>query len=109
MILGLLANVAGYTTSKAVLKTLTKEVVTNSTVVDKVLIPAGTFIISCMVGDACSNYAEKQVEEAKNTIAGVKEIGKAMREAKAEVNEEPETHNVFDDAESEEVDENGEG
>lgn len=106
MILGLLANVAGYATSKAVLKKLTKEALTNSTVVDKVLIPAGTFIISCMVGDACSNYAEKQVEEAKNAIAEVKEIGKAMREAK-ESSEEPETHNVFE--QSEEVDENGEG
>lgn len=91
MILGVIANIAGYATGKAVMKTLTKEVVTNANVVDKVLIPVGSFIISCMVGDACQKYTESQIKEAKETVA---EVAEKIQEVK---NKKDEPKDDFDD------------
>lgn len=80
MILGAIANIAGYATSAKVIKGLTT-CLESKTVVDKVLIPVGTFIISSMIGDACQEYAEKKVNEVKETVDAIKNIRDAVKES----------------------------
>jgi hypothetical protein len=104
MISGILAGLAA---SKYVSDTLTtiSHINKASKFMSKVVYPLGIFAISSAVGNAAGKAVQEEVDSIKDTVAGVKEIGKAMREAK-ESSEEPETHNVFE--QSEEVDENGE-
>lgn len=105
MISGILAGLAA---SKYVSDTLTtiSHINKASKFMSKVVYPLGIFAISSAVGNAAGKAVQEEVDSAKDTITGIKEIGKVMREAK-ESSEEPETHNVFE--QSEEVDENGEG
>lgn len=104
MISGILAGLAA---SKYVSDTLTtiSQINKASKFVQKVVYPLGIFAISSAVGNAAGKAVQEEVDSVKDTITGIKEIGKAMREAK-EAEEEPETHNVFE--QGEEVDENGE-
>lgn len=101
--------IAGLAAGKYVSDTLTtlSQINKASKFMSKVVYPLGIFAISSAVGNAAGKAVQEEVNSVKDTIAGAKELGKAMREAKADVKEEPETHNVFE--ESEEVDENGEG
>ena len=80
MILGAIANIAGYATSAKVIKGLTTCLESKS-VVDKVLIPVGTFIISSMIGDACQEYTEKKVNEVKETVDAIKNIRDTVKES----------------------------
>lgn len=80
MILGAIANIAGYATSAKVIKGLTT-CLESKTVVDKVLIPVGTFIISSIIGDACQEYTEKKVNEVKETVDAIKNIRDAVKES----------------------------
>lgn len=104
MISGILAGLAA---SKYVSDTLTtiSQINKASKFVQKVVYPLGIFAISSAVGNAAGKAVQEEVDSIKDTVAGVKEIGKAMRKSKEA--EEPETHNVFE--QSEEVDDNGEG
>lgn len=102
--------IAGLAASKYVSDTLTtlSQINKASKFMSKVVYPLGIFAISSAVGSAAAKEVNEQVQGIKDTVNGFKEAGKQIREAKEGMNEEI-THNVFDDSESEEVDENGEG
>lgn len=103
--------IAGLAASKYVSDTLTtlSQINKASKFVQKVVYPIGIFAISSAVGSAAAKEVNEQAQELKDTVNGFKEAGKQFREAKEKAMSEEITHNVFDDAVDEEVDENGEG
>jgi hypothetical protein len=83
-------------------------------IIDKVMIPVGTYFVASYVGDKVEEHAEKKIEEFKDAVNGIKELGKLRRElAEAVSNDvccDSVVHNVFEDQdveETEEVTDNG--
>lgn len=113
MILGTLADVCAYTTSRQFIKGSVK--LTGNALTDKFIIPIGTFIISSMVGYEAEKYVNEQVEETKKIVKAVKEtIDERKMSVQEEVSEKEQEENkvvitnVFDNADKED-EENGEG
>lgn len=86
MIIGMFANFAGYECAMSCIKGVA--VKRGVKIIDKVLIPAGAFIIASMVGDKCQEYTEARVEEVKSVVDDIRNARK-----------EPE----FDDSDAEEI------
>ena len=106
MIIGILANFAGYECAMSCMRGVA--VKRGVKIIDKVLIPAGAFIIASMIGDECQSYTEKQIEKAseqiKTAIAKTKDVSIDVDEVEEVIN------NVFEnkkDGHVVERDENG--
>ena len=104
MVIGFLANLAGYEAAMSCIRGVA--VKRGIKIVDKLLIPAGAVIISSMIGDKCQEYTEEKVEEVKSTVAEIKNIRGTVSDIKTsdDVCEEV-VNNVF--GKVTEYDENG--
>ena len=83
-------------------------------IIDKVMIPVGTYFVASYVGDKVEEHAEKKIEDFKDAVNGIKELGKLKRElvkSSADATADTIFHNVFEDQdiveETEEVTGNG--
>ena len=80
-------------------------------IIDKVMIPVGTYFVASYVGDKVEEHAEKKIEDFKDAVNGIKELGKLKRElAEAAMssdvtNSDNVIHNVFEDQDVEETEE----
>jgi len=112
--LGLAVNLCSTASVSHALKAF-GSVSSGSKFMDKVVIPIGTFCVSCYVGDKVGEHVDKQISNAKENFETIKELGKLKRElaeavVSSDVYSNSVVHNVFEDQdieETEEVAENG--
>ena len=112
--LGLAVNLCSTASVNHALKVL-GSVSSGSKFMDKVIIPIGTFCVSCYVGDKVGEHVDKQIDSAKENFETLKELRKMTKSYDAQFGEDDNRsdqifHNVFDDksqTEAEEVDANG--
>ena len=111
--LGLAVNLCSTASVSHALKVL-GSVSSGSKFMDKVVIPIGTFCVSCYVGDKVGEHVDKQISNAKENFETIKELGKLKRElvkSSADATADTIFHNVFEDQdiveETEEVTDNG--
>lgn len=113
-LLGLAVNLCSTASVSHALKVL-GSVSSGSKFMDKVIIPIGTFCVSCYVGDKVSEHVDKKIDEAKDNFETIKELRKMTKAYDAQFgngedvkeNDERVTHNVFEENANEEVNANG--
>lgn len=111
--LGLAVNLCSTASVSHALKVL-GSVSSGSKFMDKVVIPIGTFCVSCYVGDKVGEHVDKQISNAKENFETIKELGKLKRELADAVSSDvccdTVVHNIFEDQDvenDEEVSGNG--
>lgn len=112
-LLGLAVNLCSTASVNHALKVL-GSVSSGSKFMDKVVIPIGTFCVSCYVGDKVSEHVDKQIADAKENLETIKELRKMTKAYDAQFgkcedikeNDEKVIHNVFEESANEEVNEN---
>jgi len=112
-LLGLAVNLCSTASVSHALKVL-GSVSSGSKFMDKVVIPIGTFCVSCYVGDKVAEHVDKQIADAKENLETIKELRKMTKAYDAQfgkcedvkVNDETVIHNVFEESANEEVNEN---
>lgn len=112
--LGLAVNLCSTASVSHALKVL-GSVSSGSKFMDKVVIPIGTFCVSCYVGDKVGEHVDKQISNAKENFETIKELRKMTKAYDAqfgngENNADKIFHNVFEDQDvenDEEVTDNG--
>lgn len=104
--LGLAVNLCSTASVSHALKVL-GSVSSGSKFMDKVIIPIGTFCVSCYVGDKVGEHVDKQIADAKEHIETIKDLRKMTMEYDAQFGKnERVIHNVFEESANEEVNEN---
>lgn len=109
-LLGLAVNLCSTASVNHALKVL-GSVSSGSKFMDKVVIPIGTFCVSCYVGDKVAEHVDKQIADAKENLETIKEMRKMTKKYAAQFDkyyEKDDTviHNVFEENANEEVNEN---
>jgi hypothetical protein len=112
-LLGLAVNLCSTASVNHALKVL-GSVSSGSKFMDKVVIPIGTFCVSCYVGDKVAEHVDKQIADAKENLETIKELRKMTKAYDAQFgkcedvkeNDERVVHNVFEENANEEVNEN---
>lgn len=112
-LLGLAVNLCSTASVNHALKVL-GSVSSGSKFMDKVVIPIGTFCVSCYVGDKVAEHVDEQISHAKENLETIKELRKMTKAYDAQfgksedvkVNDEKVIHNVFEENANEEVNEN---
>lgn len=96
MIIGFISNIAVYEAAMSCMKGVAMS--SGSKIVDKIVIPAGIFILASMAGDEAQKYTETKVKE---TVESLKSIKKDLEDSSEET---PDlvVENVFDKKEDEE-------
>lgn len=111
--LGLAVNLCSTASVNHALKVL-GSVSSGSKFMDKVVIPIGTFCVSCYVGDKVAEHVDEQISNAKENLETIKELRNMTKAYDAQfgkcedvkVNDETVIHNVFEESANEEVNEN---
>ncbi len=107
-LLGLAVNLCSTASINHALKVL-GSVSSGLKFMDKVIIPIGTFCVSCYVGDKVAEHVDEQISNAKEnieTIKGLRKMTKAYDAQFGKSNGETVIHNVFEENANEEVNEN---
>ena len=112
-LLGLAVNLCSTASVNHALKVL-GSVSSGSKFMDKVVIPIGTFCVSCYVGDKVAEHVDEQISHAKENLETIKELRKMTKAYDAQFgkcedvkeNDERVIHNVFEESANEEVNEN---
>ena len=107
-LLGLAVDLCSTASVNHALKVL-GSVSSGSKFMDKVVIPIGTFCVSCYVGDKVSEHVDKQIADAKENLETIKELRKMTKAYDAQFgnsDDERVIHNVFEENANEEVCEN---
>lgn len=100
--MGIISFVVGSCSCASVAKALTllTGYSTSHKIVDKVVVPVGTFCIASMVGDATGKYAEQRIQEMKKECdETVEKIRKKKAAMEAANGQKPENivHNIFEE------------
>lgn len=104
-LLGLAVNLCSTASVNHALKVL-GSVSSGSKFMDKVVIPIGTFCVSCYVGDKVAEHVDKSIADAKENLETIKEMrNKMTKEYVAKFgkcedvkeNDENVIHNVFEE------------
>ena len=108
-LLGLAVNLCSTASVNHALKVL-GSVSSGSKFMDKVVIPIGTFCVSCYVGDKVAEHVDKQIADAKENLETIKEMRKMTKKYaqfdKYYEKDDTVIHNVFEENANEEVNEN---
>ena len=115
-LLGLAVNLCSTASVNHALKVL-GSVSSGSKFMAKVVIPIGTFCVSCYVGDKVAEHVDEQISNAKEHIETIKELRKMTKAYDAQFGKddagnatlnvsEKVIHNVFEENANEEVCEN---
>ena len=112
-LLGLAVNLCSTASVNHALKVL-GSVSSGSKFMDKIVIPIGSFCVSCYVGDKVAEHVDKQIADAKENLETIKELRKMTKAYDAQFgkcedvkeNDEKVIHNVFEECANEEVNEN---
>lgn len=108
-LLGLAVNLCSTASVNHALKVL-GSVGSGSKFMDKIVIPIGSFCVSCYVGDKVAEHVDKQIADAKENLETIKELRKMTKAYDTQFgnsnSDEAVIHNVFEDSVNEEVNEN---
>lgn len=109
-LLGLAVNLCSTASVNHALKVLAT-VSSGSKFMDKVVIPIGSFCVSCYVGDKVAEHVDKQIANAKENLETIKELRKMTKAYDAQFGKSEDSnttviHNVFEESVNEEVNEN---
>ena len=109
-LIGAVVNICSFGAVGRPLKMLNACCKSGYAIIDKVIIPIGTFCVSTYIADKTEEHIVGKIDEMKESVNDIKELRKQIKAANMDdicVEDEPEVHNVFEDAE--EVNANGEG